>query len=74
MIKFQNEAEANAWARFFAAQCPKIANAAAKNVEKEIESAEASADLMLHSWRDRVPSYEESAPEEEPAQEPANAG
>ncbi len=52
--RFENPDEANAWATFFAAQCPRIAGLPAKNIQKEIDAAAASADEMIHAWRERA--------------------
>lgn len=53
---FKNAEESQAWSTFFAAQCPRIINAQAKTVAKELEVASIAADVMLEEWRKRQPS------------------
>lgn len=72
---FKSPEESQAWSTFFAAQCPRFVNPAAKTNPKEVEVAAKCADLMLDEWRTRqsVPTVTrtEETTEDAPAKEPA---
>lgn len=68
---FKNAEESQAWSTFFAAQCPRIINAQAKTVAKELEVASTAADVMLEEWRKRQPSEPAVTSDEQKEEEQA---
>lgn len=66
---FKNAEESQAWSTFFAAQCPRIINAQAKTVAKELEVAATAADAMLEEWRKRQPAIDAPTTDEKKEEE-----